>query len=63
LRRMGESLASAGVRFHDLSMVFAHENRSVYRDDCCHVNALGNEILGREIAFRILQDLSTDRRE
>ena len=47
LRRLGKELVSEGVSFFDLTAVFASETRSVYVDSCCHVNALGNQILWR----------------
>jgi len=39
-------LASAGVDFHDLSQIFATITEPLYIDDCCHVNARANTILG-----------------
>jgi len=37
----GKLLKSKGVRFHDLTMMFNNEKRSVYNDKCCHFNELG----------------------
>ncbi|HBB52438.1 MAG TPA: hypothetical protein DCZ80_00875, partial [Legionellales bacterium] len=33
----------------DARNIFKNERRTVYRDNCCHLNALGNEILLSEI--------------
>ncbi len=52
----GRQLAAAGVRFHDLSMVFAGVEEDLYVDPCCHFNERGNEIMAAEIARVILAD-------
>ena len=49
LREAGAALASEGVAFHDLSGVFREVAEPVYVDDCCHLDALGNELLGAAI--------------
>ena len=41
------------MRFHDLTRVFADHPESIYFDDCCHVNRLGNQILAEAIAGAI----------
>ncbi|MEJ2084699.1 MAG: hypothetical protein P8Y44_03350 [Acidobacteriota bacterium] len=46
----GEELADSGVRFFDATRVFADVDEMVYRDPCCHYNAVGNTILGSAIA-------------
>jgi len=35
--------------FTDLRLIFQNENRTVYADNCCHLNSLGNSLLAREI--------------
>jgi len=54
LVRDGRKLAERGVRFRDLTRVFAEVRAPIYRDGCCHVNRRGNEILADEIAAWIL---------
>jgi hypothetical protein len=49
----GRDLAAQGVRFHDLTQIFAHETRPTYRDNCCHLSPTGNEILAVEMAKAI----------
>lgn len=49
----GKGLAASGVRFHDLTRIFATMEEPLYFDGCCHVNTRGSQILGREIAARI----------
>lgn len=46
----GKELTAVGVPFFDLSKIFLAEPRTVYVDDCCHYNAVGNEILAKAIA-------------
>jgi hypothetical protein len=46
----GEELRRKGVRFTDLTMIYADEPRTIYNDFCCHVNELGAEIMARHIA-------------
>ena len=57
LLREGETLRDEGVEFFDLTRLFREHPETLYRDACCHVNARGNEILGREIGRRIRQAL------
>ena len=35
--------------FTDLRLVFKNESRTVYADNCCHLNSLGNRLLAKEI--------------
>lgn len=46
----GERLRSLGVRFTDLTEVFAGESGTIYDDFCCHVNQRGAEIMARAMA-------------
>ncbi len=50
LRQRGQQLRNHGVEFHDLTMVFADYDKTLYRDSCCHLNARGNEILAAAVA-------------
>jgi hypothetical protein len=50
LRQRGRQLRTQGVRFIDLTMIFADEHRTVYSDPCCHVNQLGANLLAERIA-------------
>jgi lysophospholipase L1-like esterase len=59
LRKAGEELRRSGVAFHDLTDLFADEERTVYGDDCCHLNAYGNRRLAEAVAAALRQDLAT----
>lgn len=50
LRVEGAKLASAGIRFYDLSMLFSDVDATVYRDACCHINQTGLDILAHTVA-------------
>ena len=38
----------------DLAMIFKNEPGTVYIDNCCHLNDLGNSIMAEEI-FKVVQ--------
>ncbi len=46
----GEELREQGVPVFDLTTIFRDEPRTIYRDSCCHLNELGNDLLARRIA-------------
>lgn len=56
LRRQGEALRQAGVRFHDLTMVFADVQEPLYSDGCCHLNAAGYAMIARTIGEALRAD-------
>ncbi len=49
----GRELAAQGVRFHDLTGIFGQVTQPTYRDNCCHLNPTGNELLAVAIAKAI----------
>jgi hypothetical protein len=53
LIQAGRELTASGVHFHDLTQIFARETRSTYRDNCCHLNPTGNELLAVAMAKAI----------
>jgi len=56
LMRAGRDLAAQGVRFADLTAVFAGVAEPVFSDACCHLNAAGKRIVLRRIAEAIVAD-------
>ena len=54
LTEAGKGLAASGVRFHDLTRIFATREEPLYFDGCCHVNMRGSQIMASEIAARIV---------
>ncbi|RLD70381.1 MAG: hypothetical protein DRI87_08435 [Bacteroidetes bacterium] len=50
----GKLLKNKGVRFHDLTMMFKNEKRSVYNDKCCHFNELGYNQIADSISAAII---------
>lgn len=60
LMEAGSRLARSGVRFFDLTGIFANEHRAVYADACCHVNPLGKELVARRIGSLIRETLDAE---
>lgn len=56
LLERGRGLKGRGVRFHDLSLLFAEHPEAIYRDDCCHLNQRGNDLMAEAVARAILDD-------
>jgi hypothetical protein len=57
LQQRGARLRDEGIAFYDLSGAFAGHTETIYRDDCCHMNAHGNAILARALADAIADAL------
>jgi hypothetical protein len=53
------SLQTAGVKVFNAANVFDETEGIVYRDNCCHYNDLGNDILSRYIGQSIVTALKT----
>ena len=52
----GEALRAGGVRFLDLSMLFADVEDPIYVDTCCHISELGNTMLADAIIEAIVAE-------
>ena len=48
-----DELRTEGIPIYDLTMLFASESRTVYRDSCCHLNELGNRLMAETIVSKI----------
>ena len=57
LLKSADKLVKKGVNFHDLTMIFEDIAGPIYRDNCCHCNQRGNEILGSAIGKIVLNSL------
>ena len=53
LLRVAPELENAGVNFHSLVNIFENVSETVYADNCCHVNARGNQLMGTAIGTAI----------
>jgi len=53
LVEQGARLRADGIRFVDLTGVFAGRTEPIYRDNCCHFFANGYEIVGRAVAAAV----------
>jgi len=49
LQAEGARLAARGIEFHDLTNLYAGIAEPLYIDDCCHVNAKGNALMGEAV--------------
>jgi hypothetical protein len=50
----GAELAERGVRFVDLTMIFADVRETIYRDACCHYYQSGYEMIAERMAREII---------
>lgn len=53
LMKRGPALKASGVDFEDLTEIYAAVSDSVYRDDCCHMNQVGNDLLAEALSDSI----------
>jgi hypothetical protein len=49
----GRELARDGVWFEDLTPIFKNVTASVYRDNCCHLDKRGNDLMARAMTEAI----------
>ena len=63
LRKQGRALVRAGVKFHDLTMVFAEVREPMYNDDCCHVSGKGYVMIANVIGDIIRSDATGNHAE
>jgi hypothetical protein len=55
LRDAAASLRAQGVDFVDLTLLYRDVSETVFADDCCHVNRLGNQMIADAIAPAIVE--------
>lgn len=56
----GQFMASRDFHFRDLTTVYSTIDEQVYRDTCCHVNELGNQLLASAIVDEMIKVWSTE---
>ena len=56
LARFGQHLRRQGVKFFDLSRIYADIPETLYIDWCCHLNERGNRLLADRILRRVVED-------
>jgi len=61
LRERGAELRARGVRYHDLTQIYADVQEPIYVDNIGHVGALGNKLMAAAMAEAIAADLSAER--
>lgn len=57
----GKALQQHGVRFYDLTMIFATNDEPLYADKCCHLNKKGYKIIGQTIGETIYKEVRGKR--
>ena len=62
LAEYGATLREQGVKFFDLSQIFADHHETLYADVCCHLNQHGNELMADHMLRPILNDGALDDR-
>ena len=53
LLEFGQELPGQGVNYFDLTRIFAAHPETLYRDNCCHLNARGYELLAAAMVKRM----------
>ena len=53
LRAFNRDLQNQGVNYFDLTAIFADHPETLYKDECCHLNDRGNELLAAEMVRRL----------
>ena len=53
LLRLGDELRRQGINYYDLTQIFADNRETLYIDDCCHLNARGDELLAANMVQRL----------
>ena len=53
LAEFGAKLQQQGINYFDLTRIFSDHPETLYRDDCCHLNARGNELLAAAMVQRM----------
>lgn len=61
LRERGAELRVRGVRYHDLTQIYANVQEPIYVDNIGHVGARGNGLMAAAMAKAIAADLSAER--
>ena len=51
--RLGEKLQRQAVNYFDLSYIFQGNDETLYRDECCHLNDRGSELLAAVLVERL----------
>jgi lysophospholipase L1-like esterase len=58
LKVAAQDLRDSGVPIFDLTGIFSSTDDTVYKDDCCHLNNLGNQIMADAVVSKIILNQS-----
>ena len=54
LKAAAKNLRDSSVPIFDLTAIFSNITETVYKDDCCHLNNLGNQIMADAVVSKII---------
>lgn len=57
LQEAGATLRREGIRFYDMTMVFADTDAHFYVDNCCHLNREGNAYFAQKLGDAVVRDI------
>ncbi len=60
LQERGKELINMGVDFVDLTQIYHDDDRTIYRDWCCHVNKTGYDLIAQAIAQKIIKTIPAE---
>ena len=62
LKAAVQDLRHSEVPIFDLTGIFLSTEDTVYKDDCCHLNNLGNQIMADAIVSKVMMHQSAGAR-
>jgi len=54
LKAAAQDLRRSGVPIADLTAIFSDTHETIYKDACCHVNDLGNQMMANAVVSQIM---------
>lgn len=58
LKAAAQDLRRSEIPMFDLTAIFSDTDQTVYRDDCCHLNDLGNQIMAEAVVSNLMLHLA-----
>ena len=63
LKAAAKTLGDSRVPIFDLTGIFSNITETVYKDDCCHLNNLGNQIMADVVVSKVMLNQSGSARQ
>ena len=61
LMESGRGLPRKGINYYDLTMLFANDEQTLYKDPCCHLNQAGSDILASRVGSIIAEAIESEQ--